>query len=409
MEHEYAAIIQTFFSIPEHMSEIQEAEKKISAQLAVSMRQHLLLYTYKVMGMVELDNVIESFISRYKGRVKALLLKEQCQPGDRNSNSSIGVTSMSNAVPILVDLTTFMQEVQLVLKYLLNTDKVGNRSSPSLPISTPQSIMSQIYSTMCPQVQELQYKRVIEVPNENLEYQCSYFYSVISSAKGNLYEVGLNLHSSNGISPLSGKTTDAVNTVGTLSAKLSAYYDLTSAVQVELQGDCAIQQCIEMTLYTPIHTDLECYLNAYFSKEQSTLSNKLKLLAQESQQYFGIPADHESPTNWKETTYALQLMSIHTQPNEKLHALLGAVQIIQDTFIMEQRKIQDGRTIIIGADDFLPIFIFALVQANVTNLLTLNTLLKAIYISIKNPSLSDVAQYYLQVSSVVTNRYLRYM
>jgi hypothetical protein len=82
-------------------------------------------------------------------------------------------------------------------------------------------------------------------------------------------------------------------------------------------------------------------------------------LSKRPQGMFRIPQDNVSPSNWESVAHILKTgVGMSTLPCVKLRAIVGAAREISR---LHEREHGDG--VILGADDFLPIFIFCVVRA----------------------------------------------
>jgi hypothetical protein len=101
---------------------------------------------------------------------------------------------------------------------------------------------------------------------------------------------------------------------------------------------------------------------------------KIKELRKRPQGLFRIPEDHISPSNWNSVARILkQGVGLSTLPCVKLRAIVEASREISR---LHEREHRDG--IVLGADDFLPIFIFCVVRAEMERPCALFVLLRTL-------------------------------
>ena len=91
---------------------------------------------------------------------------------------------------------------------------------------------------------------------------------------------------------------------------------------------------------------------------------------------------HISPSSWDEVVFSLRDVRSKTLPHDRLEALLAAAKHIPDLFIKEH----PGSDQPLGADDFLPIFIYVLARSQIPELMALNEELQALCDSDKRMS-----------------------
>jgi hypothetical protein len=83
-------------------------------------------------------------------------------------------------------------------------------------------------------------------------------------------------------------------------------------------------------------------------------------LRKRPQHLFRIPEKNISPSDWQSVAQILKDgVEMSTLPCVKLHAIVEAAREIS---LLHERE--HGQDVILGADDFLPIFIFSVVRAD---------------------------------------------
>jgi len=90
------------------------------------------------------------------------------------------------------------------------------------------------------------------------------------------------------------------------------------------------------------------------------LQAKVAEIRGQSQSFYGVKDKYQSATNWALALKKLDAMGSAKVPHELLEAMLGAVKAIYDTF--KEEHPQDEA---LGADEFLPIFIYVIVNSAV--------------------------------------------
>jgi hypothetical protein len=96
--------------------------------------------------------------------------------------------------------------------------------------------------------------------------------------------------------------------------------------------------------------------------------NRLRFLSQRSQSDWDIPVELQSPVFWENARNDLK--GIEHSPNQsmKLYALVGCAKSIysefQDVVLRRIQAENPNKEVTLGADDFLPIFMFVLCQSD---------------------------------------------
>lgn len=123
----------------------------------------------------------------------------------------------------------------------------------------------------------------------------------------------------------------------------------------------AVRRQIETDVFVPLMDKL----HALLAKEIADLDTQLQFKCQSArsrpQSFFGIPLNHISPSSWESAIYQLSNIGSYTLPCDKLDALLAAAKEIPALYVAEH----PGTSVHLGADDFLPIFIYVLVNAEI--------------------------------------------
>lgn len=153
-------------------------------------------------------------------------------------------------------------------------------------------------------------------------------------------------------------------------------------------GQTAIRKLIEIHLYIPVCARLRSYLHSYYMDSERVLVEQLRALSDKPQEFFGIPVKHRSPSHWKEAIVAMRKIKTFSLPYTKINAFLSAIQCIPTIYFAEHTT----SDVCFGADDFLPVFIYILVKAKISHLLSLNMELQVLC---DNERKSAEAGYYL--------------
>merc|ERR1711871_1433389 len=116
---------------------------------------------------------------------------------------------------------------------------------------------------------------------------------------------------------------------------------------------------IESDIFVPLMEKLHELLGEANAEEENALKTKMSLAKSNPQTFYGIPVHQISPSSWESATYHLSNIDSFTLPCDKLDALLAAAKEIPNLYLQEH----PGTTEHLGADDFLPIFIYVLMNS----------------------------------------------
>jgi len=133
----------------------------------------------------------------------------------------------------------------------------------------------------------------------------------------------------------------------------------------------AVRRQIETDIYVPLMEKVHDLLSTDIESEEFALQRKCIRARSRPQTFYGIPIQHISPSSWESAIYQLANIGAYTLPCDKLDALLAAAKEIPALYRVEH----PGTDTHLGADDFLPIFIYVLVNAKVPDLLHLQHVL----------------------------------
>ena len=151
----------------------------------------------------------------------------------------------------------------------------------------------------------------------------------------------------------------------------------------ELQAtlSAGVRRQIETDIFVPLMERLHELLGDTIEAEERALQFKVRSARGLPQSFFGIPVDHISPSSWESAVFGLAAIATHTLPCDKLDALLAAAKEIPALYVREHPHCVSARGVVekhLGADDFLPIFIYVLVNADIHELAYLNCVLTAL-------------------------------
>ena len=118
----------------------------------------------------------------------------------------------------------------------------------------------------------------------------------------------------------------------------------------------------------------DCILRSLPFADLATVDENRELLRPKPQEYFGIEAANVSPSSWQAAVEELNKVNNQRMPSGKLRALLRCRTKIYDLFSAERAAATataDGaqaKEAYLAADDFLSVFVFVLVQSELSQL-----------------------------------------
>uniref|UniRef100_A0A7S2CKA3 PX domain-containing protein n=1 Tax=Octactis speculum TaxID=3111310 RepID=A0A7S2CKA3_9STRA len=126
----------------------------------------------------------------------------------------------------------------------------------------------------------------------------------------------------------------------------------------------AVRRQVESDIFVPLTGKLYELLGDTLDDQERLLQDNIRAVRVKPQTFFGIPVDHISPSSWGSVVKMLSTMNSHTLPYDKLEALLAVSKEIPQLYSLEHA---DAKPAHLGADAFLPIFIYVLVNSKVRN------------------------------------------
>jgi hypothetical protein len=137
--------------------------------------------------------------------------------------------------------------------------------------------------------------------------------------------------------------------------------------EMRLTARSAVRRQVEIEIYVPCAAKLRSILEKCFAEQEGVLNEKLKELVYQPQMFFGVALQYISPSCWDAAVFRLRQIRSKTLPHDRLGILTEVCKMIPQLFIQEHPEATNP----LGADDFLPIFIYVLVRAQIPKLLSL--------------------------------------
>ncbi|RHY30778.1 hypothetical protein DYB32_004026 [Aphanomyces invadans] len=152
--------------------------------------------------------------------------------------------------------------------------------------------------------------------------------------------------------------------VADVSSRLSQG-DVENDVVHEWISD-AIRHEVEECVCVPVLPGLWTALEGSMRSKEAAMKRRIIRLAGQPQEAFEITEATQSPSQWWDAVRTLKEVDSMYLPVDKMRKLLECAVTIHRTFQREH-----GDACVLSGDDFLPIFIFVIVHAHLTNPLVL--------------------------------------
>ena len=144
----------------------------------------------------------------------------------------------------------------------------------------------------------------------------------------------------------------------------------------------AVREQIEIEVYVPLRSAISRWLVSGWKHEDMEAGFKIKELRKRPQTFFRITEDKMSPSNWSSASAILRDgVGLCTLPSVKLRAIVEAGREISKLFASEHDVSEHGiqsEHSRLGADNFLPVFIYCVVQAEIERPCALSVLLRTL-------------------------------
>jgi hypothetical protein len=129
-----------------------------------------------------------------------------------------------------------------------------------------------------------------------------------------------------------------------------------------------LRRQVEIEVYVHCSARLNSIVNEAFYQWEYALARQIAGLKGLPQSFFGIQVQFISPSSWDSAVLMLRQIRTFSLPHDRLAHLIKVCKYIPDVFAQEHPTSQ----LYLGADDFLPIFIYILVMANIPQMLSLH-------------------------------------
>ena len=140
--------------------------------------------------------------------------------------------------------------------------------------------------------------------------------------------------------------------------------------ELDLLVRAAVRRQVEAEVFVPLSSVLDESLRGELAEEETALRESCAAARLKTQAALGCI---ESPSKWEAAVYRLATVGSYTLPCDRLDVLLAAAREVPVVFAAEH-----GGEEVLGGDDFLPIFVYVVVQAGIPDLRFLQTVLSAL-------------------------------
>jgi hypothetical protein len=143
--------------------------------------------------------------------------------------------------------------------------------------------------------------------------------------------------------------------------------------ELDLLLRAAVRRQVEAEVFVPLSSVLDESLRRDLDEEETMLRASCAAARLKTQAALGIAPEHASPSKWEAAVYRLATVGSYTLPCDRLDVLLAAAREVPVVFAAEHKGEE-----VLGGDDFLPIFVYVVVQAGIPDLKFLQTVLSAL-------------------------------
>ncbi len=157
---------------------------------------------------------------------------------------------------------------------------------------------------------------------------------------------------------------NAIASCSEFSALVSNLTPANRSVFIEGVFREAVREQIEIEVYVPLRSVVSRLLVFGWRYDDKCISYKIEILRRKSQSFFKISTENQSPSRWQSVIDILsEGVGRSTLPCNKLKAIVEAGKEIGRLSKEEHPDMSADTSL--GADDFLPIFIFCVVNAEI--------------------------------------------
>jgi hypothetical protein len=124
----------------------------------------------------------------------------------------------------------------------------------------------------------------------------------------------------------------------------------------------AVERALERAIIAPLAPRIKSCIYSGMKEQTRELEAKIRSILGKPQSFFGIPNKHASKSRWGAAVSELGRLDCVDAPYQKVEVLLATAKAIYKTYIAEHTGAAES---FLAADDFLPIFIYVIVNSEI--------------------------------------------
>jgi len=143
----------------------------------------------------------------------------------------------------------------------------------------------------------------------------------------------------------------------------------SSPFQEELSLPTIVEKSLEKTIILRAHKQINNIITQQVAKEEQQLQEIICKLQDRPQEFFGIKDEFISSNHWKSAILELSCLGRCEIPHDKLDTILSSARAIYNSLNYEKNlKNKVHQDYFLSADDFLPIYLYVVVNSGVKDL-----------------------------------------
>ncbi|EGC34981.1 hypothetical protein DICPUDRAFT_152723 [Dictyostelium purpureum] len=137
----------------------------------------------------------------------------------------------------------------------------------------------------------------------------------------------------------------------------------------EISLSTIVEKSLEKSIIFRAHKQLSSIISQQVAKDEQLLQDAISKLQGKDQLFFGIKEEFVSVSNWKSAILELSVLSRNDIPHDKLDTILSSARAIYNSLNYEKNsKNKVYQDYFLSADDFLPIYLYVVVNSDVKDL-----------------------------------------
>ncbi|KAF2078239.1 hypothetical protein CYY_000429 [Polysphondylium violaceum] len=142
-----------------------------------------------------------------------------------------------------------------------------------------------------------------------------------------------------------------------------------SPYQEELSLPTIVEKSLEKSIILRAHKQINNIISQQVAKEEQQLQEIIAKLQNRPQEFFGIKDEFISSNHWKSAILELSCLGRCEIPHDKLDTILSSARAIYNSLNYEKNlKNKVHQDYFLSADDFLPIYLYVVVNSGVKDL-----------------------------------------